>query len=156
MYRTVAAGTVYYKIGTVANDTSADTVSFADNGAINDTNLVAKENLYTTGGILENISPPAISVLGTFGQRMFAVSSENPNVLHFSKQQIGNNAIDFSDTFTITVPEAKEITGLQAMDEKLIIFDGLANIISSYTTQFILKILLLLGFLFFFIVFIFS
>lgn len=123
VYRTVAAGTVYYKIGTVANDTSADTVSFADNGAINDTNLVAKENLYTTGGILENISPPAISVLGTFGQRMFAVSSENPNVLHFSKQQIGNNAIDYSDTFTITVPEAKEITGLQAMDEKLIIFE---------------------------------
>lgn len=123
VYRTVTLGTLYYKIGTVANDTTTDTVSFADNGSINDTTLVAKENLYVNGGVLENIAPPATSVLGTFGQRMFAVSSENPNVMHFSKQQAGTNAIDFADTFTITVPEAKEITGLQQMDEKLIIFE---------------------------------
>ncbi len=123
VYRTVTTGTLYFKIGSVANNAATDTVTFADNGAVNDTALVAKENLYTNGSVLENIAPPATSVLGVFGQRMFAVSSENPTVMHYSKQQTGLNAIEFADTFTINVPEAKEITGLQQMDEKLIIFE---------------------------------
>jgi hypothetical protein len=134
VYRTAAGpGSIYYKIGTVANSTSADTVSFADNGAINDTNLVAKQSLYTTGNVLANIAPPATSVMGTFGQRMIAVSSEDPQKLFYSQKTTGNAAIKFSDVFTITVPEAKGITGIQAMDEKLILFEE--NRIFSMTGQ---------------------
>ncbi len=134
VYRTIAGpGSIYYKIGTVANSTSADTVSFADSGAITDADLVAKQSLYTTGNVLANIAPPATSVLGVFGQRLFAVSSENPQQLYYSQKTTGNAAIKFSDVFKITVPEAKGITGIQAMDEKLILFED--NRIFSLTGQ---------------------
>ena len=133
VYRTVTLGTIYYKIGSVANNTAADSVSFADNGAVSDANLVAKQSLYTTGNVLANIAPPATSVMGTFGQRLFAVSSEDAQKLYYSQKQTGNSAIKFSDVFEITVPEAKGITGIQAMDEKLILFEE--NRIFSMTGQ---------------------
>lgn len=123
VYRTVNNGTIYYKIGTVANSTSADTVSFADEGTISDTNLVAKETLYTTGGVVDVIAPPSTSVLGTFKNRMFVVSSEDPQVLFYSKKRLGDNAVEFNDSFTVTVNKAKAVTAFQEMDEKLLIFE---------------------------------
>jgi hypothetical protein len=123
VYRTVTTGTLFYKIGSVTNNTSADSVSFADAGAINDTDLVAKESLYTNGGIVENIPPPATSVMGVFNNRMFAVSSENPKILYYSKKRQAKKPVEFSDVFQIVMNKAERVTGLIEMDEKLIIFE---------------------------------
>jgi len=122
VYRTINNGTLYFKVGSVSNDESADTVSFVDS-SITDANLIGLESLYTNGGVLDNIAPPAQSVLGTFKNRMFVVSSEDPQVLYYSKQRLGDSAIEFNDSFKITVNEAKSITGIQQMDEKLILFE---------------------------------
>jgi hypothetical protein len=123
VYRTQNNGTLYYKVGSVANDTSADSVTFTDDGAINDTQLLAKELLYTNGGIVENISPPATSVLGNFNNRMFAVSSENPKLLYYSKKRKAKSPVEFSDVFSIVMNKAERVTALMEMDEKLIIFE---------------------------------
>ena len=122
VYRTTNNGTLYFKVGSVANSVSSDTVSFVDS-SITDATLIGLESLYTNGGVLENIAPPAMSVLGTFKNRMFVVSSEVPQVLYYSKQRLGDQAIEFNDSFKITVNEAKSITGIQQMDEKLILFE---------------------------------
>ena len=122
VYRTTNNGTLYFKVGSVSNDESADSVTFVDS-SITDANLIGLESLYTNGGVLENIAPPAQSVLGTFKNRMFVVSSEEPQVLYYSKQRLGDQAIEFNDSFKITVNEAKSITGIQQMDEKLILFE---------------------------------
>jgi len=123
VYRTITTGTLFYKIGAVSNDTSADSVSFTDAGAINDTNLVAKESLYTNGGIVDNIPPPATSVMGVFNNRLFAVSSENPKLLYYSKKRQAKSPVEFSDVFRIVMNKAERVTGLMEMDEKLVIFE---------------------------------
>lgn len=123
VYRTIASGTLFYKIGSVANDATADSVSLADAGAITDINLVAKEQLYTNGGIVENVAPPATSVIGVFNNRLFAVSSENPKILFYSKKRRAKQPVSFSDVFTITMNKAERVTALVEMDEKLIIFE---------------------------------
>ena len=122
VYRTADAGTVFYKVGSVANDTTADTVAFADAGAIT-TTLTSQEILYTDGGIVDNIAPPASSVVGAFNNRMFSVSSENPKILYYSKKRQAKQPVEFSDVFKIVMNRADTVTALKEMDEKLIIFE---------------------------------
>jgi hypothetical protein len=122
VYRTADSGTVFYKVGSVANDTTADTVAFADAGAIT-TTLTSQEILYTDGGIVDNIAPPASSVVGAFNNRMFSVSSENPKILYYSKKRQAKQPVEFSDVFKIVMNRADTVTALKEMDEKLIIFE---------------------------------
>ena len=123
VYRTITNGTLFYKVSEVANNTGVNSVSLADAGAITDGDLVAKEMLYTNGGIVENIAPPATSVMGVFNNRIFAVSSENPKVLYYSKKRQKKSPVEFSDIFTITMNKAERVTAMVEMDEKLIIFE---------------------------------
>jgi len=122
VYRTADAGTVFYKVGSVANDATADTVAFTDTGAII-ASLASQEILYTDGGVVDNIAPPATSVVGAFNNRMFAVSSENPKLLYYSKKRQAKKPVEFSDVFQIVMNRADQVTALQEMDEKLIIFE---------------------------------
>ena len=123
VYRTVTTGRLLFKIGNVANNTAADSVSFADTGAISDANLVAKESLYTNGGIIENIPPPASLVLTTYKNRLVCVSSENPKKLIYSKKRQPLGPVEFSDVFSIVLNKATKITALAEFDQKLIIFE---------------------------------
>jgi hypothetical protein len=123
VYRTTDTGTLFYKVGSVANSTSADSVSFADAGAISDTNLVAKESLYTDGGILDNSAPPASLVIAPYKNRLICVSSENPKKLLFSKARLPKSPVEFTDTFSITLNKAQRVTALAEFDQKLIIFE---------------------------------
>ena len=122
VYRTADAGTVFYKVGSVANDATADTVAFTDTGAII-ASLASQEILYTDGGVVDNIAPPATSVVGAFNNRMFAVSSENPKLLYYSKKRQAKKPVEFSDVFQIVMNRADQVTALKEMDEKLIIFE---------------------------------
>jgi len=121
VYRTEASGTIYYRVGTVANSTTADTASYVDTTV--DASIISLQLLYTTGGILDNIAPPACSVIGTFRNRVFVVSNEDKQTLFYSKGRIKNEAAEFSDALYLTVDQAKEITGLIELDEKFIIFE---------------------------------
>ena len=123
VYRTVDAGRLLFKIGKVDNNTAADSVSFADAGAISDANLVAKESLYTNGGIIENIPPPASLVLTSYKNRLICVSSENPKKLLYSKKRAPLSPVEFSDVFSIVLNKARRITALAEFDQKLIIFE---------------------------------
>lgn len=123
VYRTTDTGRLPFKIGKVDNSTSADSVSFADAGEINDTDLIAKESLYTNGGIIENIPPPASLVLTTYKNRLVCVSSENPKKLIYSKKRAPLGPVEFSDVFSIVLNKARRITALSEFDQKLIIFE---------------------------------
>jgi hypothetical protein len=123
VYRTVDAGRLLFKIGKVDNNTAADSISFADAGAISDANLVAKESLYTNGGIIENIPPPASLVLTSYKNRLVCVSSENPKKLLYSKKRTPLGPVEFSDVFSIVLNKAIRITALAEFDQKLIVFE---------------------------------
>lgn len=131
VYRWSVAQQVYYQVTSVTspllNNTAVDSVQFVDTFA--DSAILGNSVLYTTGGVVENIAPPATSLVTTFNNRLFTVSDEDRNTIYFSKQVLAATPVEFSDLFTIYVAPTStaqgdpgEITAIAAMDDKLIIF----------------------------------
>lgn len=125
LYRTEAAGTVFYKVTDVAspqnNDKTIDTITIND--TTSDADLIDNEILYTTGGILDNIAAPSSSIIESFSDRIFLAGLEEGNTLQYSKIRFEGAPVEFNDILTIAVnSKGGDITALKAMDEKLIIF----------------------------------
>lgn len=111
----------------VANDTTVDYVSFLDTHS--DAQILGNNLIYTTGGVVEDISPPATDVMTLFQSRLFLVDAEDRNLLWYSKQVIESTPVEMSDLFTLYVAPTTgaqgstgSITALAPLDDKLIIF----------------------------------
>lgn len=131
LYRWSVAQQVYYQVTSInhplLNDVTVDSVTFVDTQS--DAQIIGNNVLYTSGGVIENIGPPAVSTMTLFQSRLFLVDAEDQNLLWFSKQVIENTPVEMSDLFTIYVAptiSAQGTTGpmkaLAALDDKLIIF----------------------------------
>lgn len=135
VYRWSTAQQTYYLTGTTANptinpklnDTTIDTVSFADLNA--DLTILGNQVLYTTGGVLEDYSPPSFNAITLFDTRLWGIDAEDPNILLFSKTVIENTPVEFSPFQSIYVApniSEKQSTGpmkcVFPMDDKIIIF----------------------------------
>lgn len=130
-YRWSAAQEIYYQFTTITtpilNDPTVDSIAITDTLA--DSSILGNFILYTTGGVVEDIGPPAPSDFLVYKSRLFLIDAEDPNVLWYSKQVIQNTPVEFSDLFTIYVApntSAQSGTGgvtvLSAMDDKLLAF----------------------------------
>lgn len=127
VYRTEADGTQFYQVSSVAsptfNSTTADSVSFADTLA--DASILGNTILYTTGGVLENIAPPAASFIVTYKNRIFLAGLEDNLDFWYSKVRQKNAAVEFSDFLVGRVnADGGPITGLGVMDNYVIFFKG--------------------------------
>lgn len=131
LYRWSTAQQTYYQVTSVStptlNSLTSDSVAILDTLA--DSSIVGNSILYTTGGVIEDISAPATNILALFKSRLFLVDAEDPNLLWFSKQVIESTPVEMSDLLTIYVAPTTSaqgntgpITALSAMDDKLIIF----------------------------------
>jgi len=131
IYRWSTAQPIYYQITSITspilNDPTIDYITYVDSVA--DSSIAGNNILYTTGGVVENIGPPATSAMTLYKSRLFLVDSEDRNLLWFSKQVIENTPVEMSDLFTIYVAPTTSaafntgpITALSALDDKLIIF----------------------------------
>lgn len=131
LYRWSTAQQTYYEVTSIAsptlNDPTVDSVTIVD--SLSDASILGNAILYTTGGVVENIGPPACSALALFDDRIFLIDAENPNLLWLSKQVIESTPVEMSDLLTIYVAptlSAQGSTGnlkcLGAMDDKLILF----------------------------------
>lgn len=125
LYRTVANGTIYYRTSSITNltynDITVDYVNFYDTTP--DEQILGNDQLYTTGGELENIAAPAISTMTSYRSRMVALTEEDPLTFWYSKQVIAGSPVEFSDQFTIRTAERDgPIIAMSQMDDKLIIF----------------------------------
>ncbi len=125
-YRTIANGVILHKESTIAtptfNDKTIDEVTFTF--AIADTALVSNEILYTTGGVIENLAPPASMLVTSHQNRLYISGSEVPNDFFFSKEfQTGIGPGFSQDVFIRRVdPEGGAITQISSMDDKFITF----------------------------------
>lgn len=130
-YRWSTAQQVYYRVtpilDPVLNDPTVTYVTYVDTLA--DASITGNDIIYTTGGVVENIAPPASDIMTMFDSRLWLVSAEDRNLLWFSKQVIEATPVEMSDLFTIFVPptistqgSTGEITALSPMDDKLIVF----------------------------------
>lgn len=131
IYRWSTAQQIYYQVTSISspllNDTTIDSVSYTD--TLSDTAILGNNIIYTNGGVIENIAPPAASVMTLFQSRLFIVDAEDKNLLWFSKQVIPGVPVEMSDLLTIFVAPTTAaqgstgpITALSALDDKLIIF----------------------------------
>jgi hypothetical protein len=103
------------------NDKTVDTVDILDD--VSDSDLISREPLYTTGGVLENIAAPQATILESYNNRIFLAGLEDKNEIQFSKIRLENYPTEFNDTLTLNInPRGGDITALQEMDDKLVIF----------------------------------
>lgn len=121
IFRTEASGSVFYRLGAVANSTTNDTLTYSDNTT--DANLVAGELLYTTGGVLDNIGAPAAKWIHVHGRRVWLGGLEDGRTLWYSQEQSESAPVEFSDALTRSLPENEEAcNGLGSLDDKLVAF----------------------------------
>ena len=131
VYRWSAAQQIYYQVTSIAvpllNNPNVDYLTFTDTLA--DATILGNNIIYTTGGVVENIGPPACTVLTLFDDRLWLCDAEDQNLLWYSKQVIEATPVEMSDLFTVYIAPSISaqgstgpITALSAMDDKLIIF----------------------------------
>lgn len=121
LYRTVNGGTTYYRVAKQLNDPANSNQGFTDNTS--DATLIGSTQLYTTGGEVENISPPSTDLMTSFKNRIILVDSQNPLNWWASKQVIQGFPPEFSDLFTNSIDQrGGKITAVSTMDDKLIFF----------------------------------
>jgi len=124
LYRTEAAGTIFYKVTSVSsptnNNTTTDTVTIVDTLA--DASIISNEILYTTGGILDNIAAPACDITVSHKNRLFIAGLQNKNEIRYSKITRVGEGVAFNEALSIIVdPVGGDITALASMDSNLLI-----------------------------------
>lgn len=131
IYRWSAANQVYYQVTSITapvlNSTTADSVAFVDTLA--DSSIIGNQIIYTTGGVVENVNPPAYRLTTIFDTRQWFVFEEDQNLMGFTKQVIEGTPVEFSDLFTYfiapnsgTTSSTGPISAIFPMDDKLIVF----------------------------------
>jgi hypothetical protein len=113
---TVSGGTTYYLLGQLNNQPQQVDLT------VEPPSLSAPE-LYTTGGEVDNIAPPATDLMTSFKNRLIAVQADSPYVWWYSKQNIPGFPAEFSDFFTQNIDEfGGPISAITVMDDKLVFF----------------------------------
>ncbi len=105
IYRWSVANQTYHQVTSITsaqlNDTTADSLAFVDTLA--DASIIGNSIIYTTGGVLENIGPPSLKSAFIFDDRLFGITSEDQNLVVFSKQVIEGTPVEMSDLLSIFV-----------------------------------------------------
>lgn len=126
LYRTEANGIIFYRITSLSsptyNDPSVYQITYQDTQA--DSLIIGNEVLYTTGGELENISPPSPKLVAVNKTRCFMVPSEYPQEIWYTKESVDNTEQPgfnpgFIKTFDL---KGKDITALTVVDDKIVAF----------------------------------
>lgn len=131
IYRWSTAQQTYYQVTSITaptlNNVAVDSIAFTD--TLSDAQILGNSIIYTTGGVIENISPPATDIMALYKSRLVLVDAENRNLLWYSKQVIQGVPVEMSDLFTVYVAPTTAaqgntgpITALSALDDKLIVF----------------------------------
>lgn len=125
VYRTVASGTVFYRVSSLSSptlsDPTTDTVSYLDNAA--DTTITSNQLLYTTGDVIENVQPNTSRLVESYRNRLCVAGQEDGNVIEYADSHVYGVPVEFKFGFTFRVSQGGGgITALASLDEKLIIF----------------------------------
>jgi hypothetical protein len=123
VYRTDAnpsGASPHYRIGQVANDPTADAVTFTDNGALDSGDGL--EELYSNAEI-ENTTPTPGHIVCSGAGRVFMAGLDDGNEIRPSKVYSPGRSLEFSDAIRIMAPaDGGRITALAFMDDSLIVF----------------------------------
>lgn len=119
---TPTASSPFYRVGTVANDTTVETVTFVD--TMSDAVAATQEQLYLATGELDNVAPPAAYLMAAGNGRVFLAGfPEDPTLIWYSKLRGHGQPLAFNDALTILIPAATgAIVALCVFAESLVVF----------------------------------
>lgn len=126
VYRTEGNGSVFYRTADYTNDTETGIFNDLNNGFTDtrsDSSLIAnaRDQLYTSGGILSNIVPPAAQRISVFKDRIFLSKTHEPGKVWYSQISEDGIAVRFSDSLIMSVDyRGQGVEGLGVVDDKLI------------------------------------
>jgi hypothetical protein len=87
--------------------------------------IISNEFIYTEGGIVENIAPPACRFVSAHNGRLWALGLENNIGFWYSKEVVSGEGIAFSDLFQKQIaPEGGALTAGASLDDKMVFFKG--------------------------------
>ena len=130
LFRTVSGGTVLYKLGMsdatgryyygVNSVTTYPDIEF-------DSTIVSQETIYSSNGILDNNPLPPIKYLTVANNRIFAISSEDENIIYYSQPYLEGESVNFSEFLSLRIDAgllSRSGIGeaLGTIDGKIIIF----------------------------------
>lgn len=109
------------------NDTTTTYVTIVD--TYSDAQILGNSLIYTTGNVVEDISPPPSDIITLFDSRAWVLDSEDRNLWRYSKQAIEGVPLEMSDLLTYYVPpiiggqgNLGPVTAGFPLDDKLIMF----------------------------------
>jgi hypothetical protein len=123
LYRTkVGAVAPYYRVTAEVvpfantNDVKGATTTLTDTSA--DASLGVQ--LYTTGGVLENVNPPSFSALVVARNRVWGIDGQ---AVWYTKQNVPAEAPGWNEVLTFTLDDdARALTAIGALDDKTVIW----------------------------------
>lgn len=127
VYLTAVNGSVFYLVGQVGNDQTADTVTFTTGatlaGGAGPILAQQQAQLYTTDGTLAHGPLPPARLMAAWRGRIFMAGTEDNTDLWVSDEWFAGEGIYFSSANVISMEkEGGPITALSEMDDRLIIF----------------------------------
>jgi hypothetical protein len=125
IYSTEANGSVFYRTtpltGQTFNPNASRTITY--DRTVADASITGNDLLYTTGGVLEHIAPPATNCVIAHRNRLFLISSEFPTQIWYSGQFTPGEGVWFNDLMVIDVGDSGgDALSLGSLDDKLVIF----------------------------------
>lgn len=104
------------------NDTSVTFTQYVYNNNGQKDPIRYSEVLYTEGDVLPSDPWPAFDDFVITSNRLFAISSETPGTIYYSKLLEENIAPEFSASLVISLGRNRKLTGIGAIDDKVIVF----------------------------------
>lgn len=121
IYATTFDGENFFRVGSVANNPQVDFITFTD--TTGDLFLEGNNELYTTGGVLENIEVAAPGFITTYKSRAIVKPSETLLEWEYSQQVVPGSPVEFNDALIQNVDsKIINLTAAGELDEKLILF----------------------------------
>ena len=120
LWKSAPNQSILYRISEQDNDATVGEDTFTDAGV----DALANEQLYTTGNVLENISPPQCYCGTVYQSRHFVVDREQADrLLRYSKPFVRGRGIEHNDVLTLEVnSDGGDITALAVLADRLVIF----------------------------------
>ena len=122
IYRSVADGDILYRESSAGLGGGVGT-TYIEVGTETDATIEANEQLYTGGGRVSNATPPSFQDLAAVGDRLFGISSEEPDTVWFTQEEAAGIGPEFSLFLTINVDiGAGGATAIAGMDGRVVVF----------------------------------
>lgn len=123
LFRTKDGGTTFYRVDIPESlpilVSSSQTVTFKD--VSSDSVIESNETLYTNGGVLENIAPPACRSVSVYQNRAVLSGCEDGGEYWYSKSYIKGEGPGFNEVFTNRADSGRGgVNASSVLDEKLV------------------------------------